>query len=84
MRSGGEGTGVGVVCLGGVLPFVGIVGEGDYGAALREYREGVGSRVGDFMGARFDPFDEARGALGGWTRPLGGVPMSGGARGGAN
>ena len=57
--------GVGVVdvwcagCLGGALPFVGIVGEGDYGAAVREYREGVGSRAGDFMGARFDPFDEA-------------------------
>ena len=46
-------------CLGGALAFVGIVGEGDYGAAVREYREGVGSRAGDFMGARFDPFDEA-------------------------
>ena len=45
-------------CVAGALPFVGIVGEGDYRGALREYREGVGSRAGDFRGARFDPFDE--------------------------
>ena len=43
-------------CLGGALPFVGLVGEGDFEGALREYREGLGSRAGDFMGARFDPF----------------------------
>ena len=83
--------GVGVVdvwcagCLGGALPFVGIVGEGDYGAAVREYREGVGSRAGDFMGARFDPFDEeARGALGGVDATLRGCAYVGGAKWGAN
>ena len=33
-------------CLGGVLPFVGLVGEGDFRRALREYRQGLGSRAG--------------------------------------
>ena len=52
----GEGTGVervGVLCsgcLGRAPPFVGLVGEGEYRGALREYREGLGSR--------FDPFDD--------------------------
>ena len=79
--------GVGVVdvwcagCLGGALPFVGIVGEGEYGAAVREYREGVGSRAGDFLGARFDPFDEeVRGALGGVDSTLRGCAYVGGGR----
>ena len=52
------------VCVGDALPFAGIVGEGDFVGALREYREGLGSRAGEFMGLRFDPFDEeVRGAL---------------------
>ena len=64
-----RGVGVGGVlcsgCLGGALPFLGIVGEGDFRVALREYREGLGSRAGDFEGLRFDPFDdEVRGVLG--------------------
>ena len=51
-------------CLGGVLPFVGLVGQGEYRGALREYREGLGSRAGEFEGLRFDPFDDVvRGAL---------------------
>ena len=67
------------VCLGDALPFVGIVGEGAFGAALREYREGVGSRAGDFLGARFDPFDdEVRGALGGVDATLRGCAYVGG------
>ena len=67
------------VCMGGALPFVGIVGEGHFGAALREYREGVGSRAGDFLGARFDPFDEeARGALRGVDATLRGCSYVGG------
>ena len=37
-------------CLGRAPPFVGLVGEGEYREALREYREGLGSR--------FDPFDD--------------------------
>ena len=37
-------------CLGGALPFVGLVGEGEYRGALREYREGLGSRAAEFMG----------------------------------
>ena len=57
-------------CLAGALPFVGVVGEGEYRGALREYREGLGCRAADFEGLRFDPFDdEVRGALGGWMLP---------------
>ena len=53
-------------CLGGALPFVGLVGEGDFRGALREYREGLGSRAGDFAGLRLDPYDdEMRRVLGG-------------------
>ena len=29
-------------CTGGALPFVGLVGEGEFRGALREYREGLG------------------------------------------
>ena len=65
--------------MAGALPFVGIVGEGDYGGALREYREGLGSRAADFMGARFDPFDdEVRGALAGVDGALRGCAYMGG------
>ena len=40
-------------------------GRGDYRGVLWEYREGVGSRVGEFEGLRFDPFDdEVRRTLG--------------------
>ena len=67
VRVGGVGTD-GVLCsgcLGGALPFLGIVGEGDFRVALRENREGLGSRAADFEGLRFDPFDdEVRGSLG--------------------
>ena len=63
----GVGT-VGVLCgdcMGGALPFVGILGDGDFRGALREYREGLGSRAADFEGLRFDPFDdEVREVLG--------------------
>ena len=53
-------------CIAGALPFAGLAGEGEYRGALREYREGLGSRAGDFEGLRFDHFDEeVRGALGG-------------------
>ena len=41
-------------CVGGALPFNGLVGEGDFRGALREYREGLGSRAADFAGLRFD------------------------------
>ena len=40
---------VGVWCVGcmeGALPFVGLTAEGEYRGALREYREGLGSRAG--------------------------------------
>ena len=67
VRTRGLGQG-GVWCPGctsGALPFVGLAAEGEYRGALREYREGLGSRAGDFVGLRFDPFDdEVRGALG--------------------
>ena len=50
----------------GALPFVGLVGEGEFRGALREYREGLGSRAGEFVGLRLDPYDEeTRGVLGG-------------------
>ena len=65
---------VGVWCagsMGDALPFVGLVGGGDYRRALREYREGLGSRAGEFEGLRFDPFDdEVREALGGLDATL--------------
>ena len=81
VRVRGVGT-VGVWCVGcmsGALPFVGIVGEGDYVGALREFRAGLGSRAGDFMGARFDPFDdEVRGALAGVDGALRGCAYMGG------
>ena len=58
-------------CVGGILPFVGLLGESEFRGALREYREGLGSRAGDFEGLRFDPFDdEVRGALGGLDATL--------------
>ena len=69
------------VCLGGALPFVGIVGEGDYRGALREYREGLASRAGEFLGLRFDPFDgEIGGSWEGWTRPCVAARIMGGMR----
>jgi hypothetical protein len=40
------------------LPFQGIVSGGDYDRALREYRWGLRSRAGDFVGSCFDPFDD--------------------------
>ena len=45
------------------MPFAGIVGEGDFQGALREYRAGLGSRAADLMGLRFDPFDREVGAV---------------------
>ena len=49
---------------GWALPFQGIVSGDDYEGALREYRWGLRSRAGDFVGSRFDPFDdEIRGLL---------------------
>ena len=66
-------------CMGGVLPFVGLAGEGEYRGALREYREGLGSRAGEFQGLRFDPFDEeVRGALGRLDATLRGCAYVGG------
>ena len=51
-------------CLSATLPFVAINAESEYRGALREYREGLGSRAGMFQDLRFDPFDEeVRGAL---------------------
>ena len=67
------------MCMGGVLPFAGLVGEGEFRGALREYREGLGSRAGEFEGLRFDPFDdEVRGALGGLDATLRGCGYVGG------
>ena len=52
-------------CLLEALPFLNIEGESDFQKALREYREGLRSRAGDFQGLKFDPFgEEERGALG--------------------
>ena len=50
-------------CMGDALPFVGILGEGDFKGALQEYRVGLGSRAADLMGLRFDPFDSETGAV---------------------
>ena len=51
-------------CLGANLPFVGLVSETDFRGALRDYREGLGSRASDFQDLRLDPYDdEVREAL---------------------
>ena len=66
-------------CMGRALPFVGLVGEGEFRGALREYREGLGSRAAEFEGLRFDPFDdEVRGALVGLDYTLRGCAYVGG------
>ena len=66
-------------CVGDALLFAGIVGEGDFRAALLEYREGLGSRAGEFEGLRFDPFDdEVRAAMGGLDSTLKGCGYIGG------
>ena len=66
-------------CTGEVLPFVGIVSESEFKGALREYREGIGSRAGDFQDLRFDPFDEEiRAALKGIDVTLKGCAYTGG------
>ena len=63
-----------VGCMSGALPFVGLVSGGEFGGALREFREGLGSGAADFGGLRFNPYDdEVRGALGGAGLALGGV-----------
>ena len=70
-------------CTGEALPFVGLVGQGEFRGALREYREGLGSRAGEFEGLRFAPFDEeVRGALGGLDATLRGCAYVGGDEGG--
>ena len=46
------------VCLSEALPFNGIEGERDFRGALKEYREGLGSRAFEFEEARFNPFGE--------------------------
>ena len=49
--------------------------------ALREYREGLGSRAGEFQDLRFDPFDEeVRQVLGGLDATLRGCSYVGGMR----
>ena len=45
-------------CIGEALPFLNIVSEGEFKGALREFRDGLGSRARDFEGLRFDPFGE--------------------------
>jgi hypothetical protein len=45
-------------CMGEALPFQWIVGGDEYEVALREYRWGLRSRAGDFVGARFNTFDD--------------------------
>ena len=66
-------------CVGDALPFVGLIGEGEYRGALREYQEGLGSRAAEFQGLRLDPYgDEMRGALGGAGAALGGCAYTGG------
>ena len=45
-------------CISGALPFVGIVSESEFKIALKEYKEGLQSKVSQFDGLRLDPFDE--------------------------
>ena len=65
--------------MGGALPFGGILSDGDFRGAVREFGEGVGSRAGDFLGLRFDPFDDdVRGTLRGLDAALRGCAYVGG------
>ena len=51
-------------CISKTLPFVGLISEGDYKGAIRDFREGLGSRASEFQDMRFDPFgDEEKEAL---------------------
>ena len=45
-------------CMANALPFLGIVSEGEFKGALKEFREGLRSRARDFEGLRFDPLGE--------------------------
>ena len=66
-------------CLGEALPFVGIVSDSDFRGALRDYREGLGSRASDFQDLRLDPYDDdLRGALGGAGTAVGSCAYVGG------
>ena len=68
-----------VACLSSALPFVGLVRDGEFRGALKEYREGLGSRASQFEGLRLDPYDdEVRGAIGGAGVALGGCAYTGG------
>ena len=68
-----------VVCLSDALPFVGLTSEAEFKGALKEYREGLGSRAGQFEGLRLDPYDEdVKRALGGAGMALGGCGYTGG------
>ena len=66
-------------CIAAALPFAGIVSEGEFRISMREYREGLQSRAGDFQGLRLDPFDEeVREALSGLDNTLRGCAYMGG------
>ena len=66
-------------CLGENLPFVAIMSDSDFRGALRDYREGLGSRASDFQDLRFDPYDdEIREALGGAGKAVGSCAYLGG------
>ena len=66
-------------CISAALPFVGLVSEGEFRSSIREYREGLQSKAGDFQGLRLDPFDdELRGTLSGLDNTLRGCAYMGG------
>ena len=66
-------------CLAENLPFLGLVSESDFRGALRDYREGLGSRASEFQDLRFDPYDdEVRETLGGVGAAVGTCSYHGG------
>ena len=66
-------------CIAAALPFGGIVSESEFRISIREYREGLQSKAGDFQGLRLDPFDdEMREALRGLDSTLQGCAYMGG------
>ena len=68
-------------CLGENMPFVGIVSETEFRGALRDVREGLGSRASEFQDLRLDPYDdEVREALGGVGAAVGSCAYLGGDR----
>ena len=71
-------------CLSETLPFIGMVSEGDFKLALKEFREGLCTRMKDFESVKFNPFgEEEREIMKGLNNALQGCKYQGGEKMGA-